>query len=305
MLNHDESYTTEELARILKVSKLTVYDLIKKGELQAYRVGRQMRVDRSELENYKLRQKEGKVMNLPLNNQINKASQQASPSIVICGQDNSLDLLTRELGLASLRSQVGSLDGLMSMYQGKSHIVSTHLFDGETNSYNLPYIRRILVSHSFVVIRFIKRQAGLYVAKGNPKKVTGWKDFSRHDLRLVNREKGAGARVLLEEQLRLHGIQRHSIKGFHDVQTSHLGVASTISSGKADVGVGIKHTAKMANIDFIPMINENYDLVVTKNEETSALIDRLLHILSQPAFQEKLLGLHYEIDGIGQIIYEQ
>lgn len=308
--NHEISYTTEELAKLLKVSKLTVYDLIKKGEIQAYRVGRQMRVDASELENYKLRQKEVQVIpSIPeVQKTLNK--EENSHSIVVCGQDHSLDLLTRELEKENLnyspfRSHLGSLDGLVSMYQGKADIVSTHLYDGETNTYNLPYIRRILVSKSFVVIRLMKRQVGLYVAKGNPKKINSWGDFKRNDISIINRESGAGVRALLDEQLRLYGVDKDIVNGYENEQTSHLGVASTVASGKADIGVGIINTAKVTDVDFIPMVEEDYDLVIVKNEKTAPVIQSLLNILKKSSFQEKMISLGYNIDSIGKVIYEQ
>src|SRR5699024_1062718 len=127
-------------------SKLTVYDLIKKGELQAYRVGRQMRVDQEELENYKSRGKETRLA-APT-----KESQQSSSSIVISGQDSSLDILGKKLEAKSskyrpLRSYAGSLVNLMSMDQGMTDIISTHLFDGDSNEYNITYIIQFLVSH--------------------------------------------------------------------------------------------------------------------------------------------------------------
>ncbi len=297
----EESFTTEEIASLLKVSKLTVYDLIKKGDLKAYRVGRQMRVDLSELENYKIRGTEVNIL---------KEEAHSMQQVVISGQDSSLDILARQLEMnlldfRPLRSYVGSLDSLISMYQGKADIVSTHLFDGDTGTYNVSYVRKLLVSKSFIIVKFIKRQAGLYVAKGNPKKISSWNDLSNPAITIVNREPGAGARVLLDEQLRLHSVRREEVKGYTNEHSSHLAVASFIASGKADVGVGIEQTAKLANIDFVPMIEESYDLVMLKNEQTKALIAEVLLILKDENFKGKLQALGYNLEGIGDVIWEQ
>ena len=304
-MSQNESFTTEEIARLLKVSKLTVYDLIKKGDLQAYRVGRQMRVDANELESYKVRGQEVKTG-------IGEAKEQAHSmhQVVISGQDNSLDILARQLEIKTehlrpLRSYVGSLDSLISMYLGKADIVSTHLFDGDTKTYNVSYVRKLLVSKSFIIVKFIKRQAGLYVAKGNPKRISSWKDLMNANVTIVNREPGAGARVLLDEQLRLNDVRRDQVSGYKNEQTSHLAIASVIASGRADVGVGIEQTAKLANIDFIPMIEESYDLVMLKNEQSDALITEVLTILNDANFKEKLHSLDYDIEGIGDVIWEQ
>lgn len=301
---HNESYTTEEIARLLKVSKLTVYDLIKKGELPAFRVGRQMRVDAVDLEAYKRRGKDLKQ---------EKTGNDANfddRSIVISGQDNSLDVFSRALEkrlphVKPLRSQVGSLDSLIAMYQGKADIVSTHLLNGETGEYNIAYIKKLLVSHSFVVLKFISREAGFYVAKENPKQIHSWKDLMRDDVSIVNREQGSGARVLLDEQLRKQGINRQFVRGYDFEQSSHLSVAAAIASGEADVGVGIEQAAHVANIDFIPLITESYDLVLLNTKENKELIETVQEILNDEQFQKELTSLGYDIKGIGELIYEQ
>ncbi len=304
-MSQSESFTTEEIASLLKVSKLTVYDLIKKGEIQAYRVGRQMRIDAYELERYKIRGQEVK------RNHIVSCDEKVNlKPIVISGQDNSLDILARQLEMTSngfnpLRSHVGSLDSLIAMYQGRADIVSLHLFDGDTGAYNIAYARKLLVSKSFVVVKFITRRAGLYVEKGNPKGITSWEDIVTKDVTIVNREPGAGARVLLDEQLRLAKLNRQDVKGYDIEQSSHLAVASAIAGGIADVGVGIEQTAKVANIDFLPMITESYDLVMLKDDDNRAMIADVLNVLQDNAFQNKLLSLGYEFEGIGTILWEQ
>lgn len=307
-MSQNESYTTEDIARLLKVSKLTVYDLIKKGELQAYRVGRQMRIDASELENYKVRGQEVKTSQVGASGEVKEAPS-SKRQIVISGQDPSLDILARRLeslgqSFRPLRSYAGSLDSLIAMYQGKADIVSTHLFDGDTSAYNVSYIRKILVSKSFIVVNLLKRNAGLYVAKGNPKNIRTWTDLKNPHITLVNREAGAGARVLLDEQLRIHKIARAEINGYENEQTSHMAIASAVAGGVADVGVGIEQTAKLINVDFIPMIEESYDLVMLKTEQNKQLISSVLSILKDEKFKEELQSLGNQIKGIGDVIWE-
>lgn len=311
------SYTTDEIAQLLKISRLTVYDLIKKGELVAFRVGKQMRIDAEDLERYKTQAKTGNAgyfpqIPTPTQMPIESISHPSNPnqSIVITGQDLSLDLLANQLEhvmpeFRFLRAHAGSMDSLISMYQGKSNIVSTHLLDGDTGDYNLPYLRKILISRSYLVVRMHSRSAGLYVPKGNPKQINTWQDLGRQDVKIVNREKGSGARVLLDEQLRLAGISGISLTGYENEESNHLAVASKIAQGKADVGVGIEKVAAMANIDFIPMIQENYDLVMLKTLEHSMMIQQVCAILASSAFQEELHGLGgYDVSCTGHIIYE-
>lgn len=300
----DDDLTTEDVAEELKVSKLTVYDLIKKGELPSYRVGRQIRVERDALNAYKNQNQNQQV---PSTNTIQAIN---SSQIIISGQDNSLDVLAKQLNdsipmLQFLRSYMGSLDGLIAMYQDKVDIVSTHLFDGETGTYNLPYIHRILGSKSYIVLHLMKRKAGLFVQSGNPKNIQDWEDFQRSDLTLANREIGSGARVLLDEQLRLHHIERQQIPGYHNIYTSHLDVASQIANHKADVGVGSEQAAKVANVDFIEMIEESYDLVLLKTAKNEQVITQIQSILKNESFLHMLQSLNYTISQTGDIIYEQ
>ncbi|WHY20344.1 helix-turn-helix transcriptional regulator [Paenibacillus sp. G2S3] len=322
-MSDNTSYTTEEIARLLKISKLKVYDLIKKGELPSYRVGKQMRVDQSDLETYKQNTRSGITPStLPLTfagaNLTHVAaysgynnSKAAGHSLVITGQDMSLDILATYLERClpterPLRSYAGSLDSLIAMYQGESDIVSTHLLDGDTGEYNLPYIRKILVGFSYVVVRLLTRSAGLYVQKGNPKGLHEWSHLQQDGLTLINRERGAGARVLLDEQLRLHGIPAASLSGYEQEENSHLAVAGKVARGEADVAIGTEKAAQIVDgVDFIPLIQECYDLVMLKKPENEQWITTVIDILRSPAFQSELGSIHgYDLTETGTIIYE-
>ena len=300
----DNDLTTEEVAEQLKVSKLTVYDLIKKGELPSYRVGRQIRVERGALHAYKNQSQNHSPYTAE------KTSTKHASQFIISGQDNSLDILAKQLTenmptLQFLRSYMGSLDGLIAMYQHKADIVSAHLFDGETGTYNLPYTHKILGSKSYIVIHLMKRKAGLFVQKNNPKNIQDWKDLARADIRLANREAGAGARVLLDEQLRLFNIERNNISGYHNIYTSHLDVASQIASKKADVGIGSEQAAKIANVDFIEMIEESYDLIMLKSDKNESMINQVQTILQTESFLHMLTSLNYNISDTGKILHDQ
>ncbi|MFC5650716.1 substrate-binding domain-containing protein [Paenibacillus solisilvae] len=320
-MSSEQSYTTEEIAKLLKISKLTVYDLIKKGELPSYRVGKQMRVDASDLENYKLRSKgiTASAAEKPVSPslQSHEPFKQLDPAhtqerqIVITGQDISLDILAKHIekqlpGIRPLRSYVGSMDSLISMYRGESDLVSTHLLDGDTGDYNVPYIRKLFISQSVIVVRLLSRSAGLYTAKGNPLKLGEWADLTKPNLRIINREKGSGARVLLDEQLRLNRIKPSSLTGYADEQNSHLAVAAKVANGEADVGVGIENAARFVDsIDYIPLIQEQYDLVMLKRPDNLPWIHGVISILQSKAFQQELESLHgYDLKQTGQILYE-
>ncbi|PIC56888.1 hypothetical protein CSV80_11755 [Sporosarcina sp. P12(2017)] len=312
-LENDISYTTDEIAQLLKVSKLTVYDIIKKGEIRAYRVGRQMRVDAVDLTAYKERLKSGgESATAPMTSvisQVAAAETVTDSQVIISGQDLSLDIVAshiEESGLyRPLRSFSGSLNSLIKMYQGQADIVSTHLFDGQTGEYNLPYIKRLLTGRSYMVIHLLGRKAGLYAQKNNPKQLQNWSDLGQPGIRLVNREKGSGARVLLDEQLQLAEITAPSITGYDDEELNHMAVATRIASGYADVGVGIEKTARLIDVDFIPLIQEQYDLVLIKTPENEKLRELIVETLNSASFKEQLAAVGgYDLTKTGTILYE-
>ncbi|QSF45838.1 substrate-binding domain-containing protein [Paenibacillus tianjinensis] len=337
-MSENTSYTTEEIARLLKISKLKVYDLIKKGELPSYRVGKQMRVDHTDLEAYKQNSRSSSAAGLqgspaasstlplatpfvlppatfsvPLHlaQPAGYSSKAAGTNVVITGQDMSLDILASHLertlpSTRPLRSYAGSLDSLIAMYQGESDIVSTHLLDGDTGEYNLPYIRRLLVGSSYIVVHLLARSAGFYVQKGNPKNIRSWSDLQQKELKLINRERGSGARVLLDEQLRLHSIRAAELTGYDTEENSHLAVAGRVSRGEADVGIGTEKAAKIVDgLEFIPLIKERYDLVMLKKPGNEQWISAVLDILRSSAFKSELSSIHsYDLSDTGRIIYE-
>jgi len=322
----DNSYTIEEVAQILKVSKLTVYELIKKGKLAHYRVGRQIRVDTYDLEKYKEQQRDHNlaelkepIRTLPINS-TNSLKQSTKPvatlplnnqqQVIITGQDVSLDLLSRYLGtkepnIRPLRAYSSSLQSIIAIVLGQADIVSTHLYDGETNQYNLPYITRILNGFQYVVINLAFRNVGFYVKKGNPKKVKTWFDLTKPEVKMVNREKGSGARVLLEEMLKLNKIKIGKLRGYYWEETSHISAARAVARGAADVAIGIEKGAQVTGIDFVPLTKERYDLVILKNSKNEGLIKAIIDILESNQFQEELNALGgYDLKEIGKIVYE-
>ncbi len=306
---NDVSYTIEEVASLLKVSKLTVYDLIKKDELSSYRVGRQMRVDGKDLDVYKERNKKraSSSTTAPFTNRENVTQ---ARTFVISGQDLALDFLAKELekesaDLRPLRLYTGSLNSLISMYQNQCDLVSLHLFDGDTGTYNIPYVKKILTGFPFIVINFLSRWAGLYVETGNPKNITGWTDLNRDDVKIINREKGSGARILLDEQLRINGIRSKEVNGYDTEETSHLAVASAIAGKKANIGVGIEKTAKIVNVDFIPLIKERYDLVLLKTDENKDVINKIKEILTSDEIKKDIHSMgDYDITETGKVMFE-
>ncbi|MFJ8512522.1 substrate-binding domain-containing protein [Lysinibacillus xylanilyticus] len=305
-MSQEHSYTIEEVAQLLKVSKLTIYDLVKKGDLPIFRVGRQMRVDRNDLQLYIQKSKTGAT---PAASTVSTTPSTKNKKIIISGQDLALDLLGKYIEKKQsnkvLRSHEGSFNGVMALYNGECDIASLHLYDGDTGEYNTPYLKKIFVSHSYILLNLISRRAGFYVQKGNPLQIQSIEDFKTKSLKLMNREKGSGARTFLDEQLRIHHISPSSIEGYNEEEMSHIDVASAVANGNADVGIGIEKISKLVEVDFIPLITERYDIVLLKTPENQLLVESVKEILNSPDFQSEVVALgDYDVTQMGQIIYE-
>ena len=321
MRKESNPLTPAEVAEILKISKYTVYEMVKRGELPAYRVGKKIRVDSHDLQEYINKGKgnepapnEYLVLSpaSPLESPLLSVETSAkAPGLVICGQDICLDILGRHLehhpaGVRAYRQNLGSFAGLLALYQDRADLAAIHLWDSDSNSYNIPYVRRLLPGIPAVVIHLGCRMQGFYVARGNPKNIKQWEDLIQPGVRFVNREAGSGTRVLIDEQFRVLGINRQMVKGYENLEFSSLAVASAVSRGIVDVGVGsVKASLQVRDIDFIPLRRERYELVIKKEDINRAPFQVVLEILSSPAFKAELQGLgDYDLSETGKIVAE-
>ncbi|MFL8800811.1 MULTISPECIES: substrate-binding domain-containing protein [unclassified Clostridioides] len=303
------SLTPVEVAELLKITKNTVYELIKRGELPSYKVGKKIRVDIKDVEEYINSQKTGKIKDTQFNNK--NISINNNFKVIISGQDVILDILARSVekkldGVNTFRSYIGSYNALYELYNGRVSIASSHLWDFETDEYNSTFVKKLLPGIPCVLINLAYRMQGFYVAKGNPKEIKAWEDLIRPNITLVNREKGAGTRVLLDGKLRLLNFNGNYIKGYDNEELSHLGVASTVSRGIADVGLGNEKAAlQVNNIDFIPLHKERYDLVIKKEDLQNPVYQTIINIINSVEFKAELQGLGgYDLTDTGKIIAE-
>ena len=222
-----------------------------------------------------------------------------------------LDILSRYLqyhakGIQALRSYTGSYNGLYALYHGNVQIATAHLWDGETGQYNIPYVKRMLPGIPAIIVHLANRMQGIYVAKGNPKGIKGLEDLKRPGITIINREKGSGTRILLDEHLKKLGISANSIAGYERECFSHLAVASTVARGEADFAIGNEKTSQQVNgIDFIPLQTESYDLVIKKEDIDKPHFQAVLQILRSEEFKLELEGIGgYDLKDLGKITAE-
>jgi putative molybdopterin biosynthesis protein len=311
-MEKERALSVQDVADQLNVSKSMIYSLIKKGEINSYRVGRKVRFTEDDVQDYISRSKKRQTSTEGAEvvaSGFSLTGSVAKGGFIICGQDLMLDVLSNYMRLhdvPALRAYIGSYDSLVSLYKKKVDVASVHLWDGEHDSYNIPYVKRLLPGIPSVIIHLTCRMQGLYVAEGNPKGITNWEDFGRDDITMMNREHGAGSRVLLDENLKRLGIFGSEIKGYNKESQSHLAVASAVSSGDADVAVGNEKIARQVdNIDFIPLKKERYDLVIRKEDMQSPEVQTLLNIIQSDAFKNEFYHIGgYDTADMGKIVAE-
>ena len=159
---------------------------------------------------------------------------------------------------------MGSMAALRALQQGEVHVAGVHLFDPATGESNLPFLRRVLKGSNYEVVTFATWEEGLLVRAGNPRSIRAVSDVADPNVTLVNREEGAGARLLLDQRLRAAGINQDQVKGYGTIASSHFEIARAIASRQADVGIGIRSAAQLFELDFVPLQAARYDLVVPK-----------------------------------------
>ena len=225
--------------------------------------------------------------------------------VVIGSHDLVIDLAATALRatdptLTLVSSNVGSLGGLVALRDGLCHVSGSHLLHPATGEYTLPYLDEMMGDRELAVVRLVHRDQGLLVAPGNPRGVTGLSDLAGGELSYVNRQRGAGTRMLLDQKLRLLGIDPATVDGYAREEPTHLAVAAAVAAGRADCGLGILAAARALGLGFVPVAREPYDLVVDAASLEDPLLAPLWDLLDSPDFHaavEQLGGYGTEETG--------
>ena len=203
-----------------------------------------------------------------------------------------LDLLSNYLfqhGVTAERCYLNSFEGLLALYEGKVDAAACHLYDTEEKSFNTPFVKKLLPGVPAVLINISYRSMGCYVTAGNPKEISGWRDLARRDIAILNRGVGSSARILLDGQLRRMGLDAREIKGYEREMKSHLTMAAAIAEGEADLAIGTERISRQIDgLDFIPLLEERFDLVVRKAFLETEEAQSMLKTLRSAAFQKEI-----------------
>lgn len=199
----------------------------------------------------------------------------------------------------------GSMEGLISLFHAEAEITGIHLWDDEEKEYNLPFIKHLLPTEAFTVVNLVQRLQGWIVPADNPDDIKSWEDITRKEIRFVNRQRGSGTRLRLDQYLLENKIPLNQIQGYENEEQTHLGVALKIANGEANAGIGIQLAAQRIGLGFIPLFKERYDLVILQATKSRPEWQQISAILDSPAFHraiEQQAG--YDASLTGKVIYE-
>ena len=290
----NKSLSTQEVADILHVSKSTIYDLIRRGEINSYKIGRKVRFTQDDVDAYIARSRHEHstqpVKTVDTGSTLLTPANLGAPELIISGQDVVLDILANYLqqeGLSAGRTYLSSFEGLLALYQDKVDVAACHLYDG--SGYNAGFVRSLIPGIPAVLVNVSYRSVGFYVRRGNPKGIRGWEDLARRDVSILNRRPGSSSRILLDVQLKRLGLAASNIRGYDKIMRSHLTMAAAIAEGEADLAIGTERISRqMDGIDFIPLLEERYDVALKKERLDSLPVQKLIAVMNQPAFRREL-----------------
>lgn len=228
--------------------------------------------------------------------------------VAIGSHDMTLDLLAQFLaerapGCRLTSANVGSLGGLVALRRGEAHFGGSHLLDPDSGDYNWRYIDQYLPEREIVLVTLVHREQGIIVLPGNPRQIDGIGSLARGDVSFINRQRGAGTRLLLDYELKQCGISPEQVQGYEREEYTHLAVAAAVSSGTADCGLGVRAAARALDLDFVPVGWERYDLVIPREFYESDLLQPLLSLLHDQAFRAAVSAMPgYDVNEMGQIV---
>ena len=229
--------------------------------------------------------------------------------VAVGSHDNTLDILADQIKakhshLTFSSSHVGSMGGLMAIKKGVCHLAGSHLLDPEDGSYNLSYVKKYLAQLDVKLVNLVFRDQGLMVRRGNPKGIKGIEDLAREDIAFINRQAGSGTRILLDYRLNQSGIDPGQINGYQHEEFTHMAVAVAVLSGTVDTGLGIHAAAAALDLDFIPVVTEQYDLIIPTAHFESENIQLLLETINAVEFKNRVEALGgYNTQKTGEIIH--
>jgi excisionase family DNA binding protein len=296
--------STKEVAELLDVNEKMIYTLVSEKGLPATKVTGKWLFPRRLVEQWL----EGHIINYP-----RSARLPSSHGLLIMVGSHDI-LLEKTMAVfnrlypdhLAVFGNVGSLGGLKALARGFCHMASSHLLQEDEQEYNFDFAHQELGSELPAVVNFCRREQGLLVAKGNPKVIKGVSDLKQAGIRIANRPKGTGTRLLLDHELEKEGLKGSQIDGYNREFRSHLDVGLEVLSGRADATPAIRPIVNLLDLDFVPLRWERYDLLVSKDRFFEEGVQLFLGLFHEPAFKKLAEGLDgYDLSLCGKIVFPQ
>ena len=293
---------TREVAKYLNINEKLVYRLIKERKIPGTRVTGKWTFPKRLIDEWIV---ESAKENVGLHTKIRELKNH----IVIMGSnDFTIELLSHKLtekfpDFTLSFSNVGSIEGLISLERGSCHIAGCHLLDADSGKYNTSFVARYLPGIEVTLVNLVHRDIGIIVRAKNPLQIKGVKDISREGIRIINRQQGSGTRILLDGELQRLGIDAGSLDGYDKEVNTHMEIAMAVLSGAADVGLGIFSAARMLGLEFIHVAKERYDLIIPNENLTAKPIEALQEVLRSRNFKQSINEMGgYDTSDTGRVI---
>ena len=295
---------TREVAKYLDINEKQVYALIKSRQIPATRITGKWLFPKELVDAWLLDDARTGLT------EARQRSRKMGGALLAAGSnDPVLDILQTSLRKDHpeyyiFSANTGSRDGLLALNAGYTDIAWTHLWDPRDDTYNIPFLSKYMPDRRGVVVNLFYRELGLVTVPGNPLRIKGFGDLARKGVRFINRQPGAGTRVLLDIHLEHLGIDKSQIAGYEQEVFTHLEVGLAILAGKADVGIASIAIANFLSLDFVPITRERFDMVLDQNSFFEKPVQVLMDVLHDPAFRQRVEGMsRYDFSDSGRVLY--
>ncbi len=300
----EEMMSTKEVARYLGVHEKQVYALVKSKRIPSTRITGKWVFPKRLIDGWiESHAKQG----------LEKAREKSASmggALLACGSnDPILDMLQTYLKktypeFLILSANTGSTEGLKALNSGYTDLAWSHLLDPKSGQYNIPFLPTYLPDVKAVVVNLFHRELGLIMAPRNPLNIKGFEDLSKKGVRLVNRQKGSGTRVLLDHHLQELQIPSAKINGYEREVYTHFEVGLSILSKEADVGIATIAVAKLLGLPFVPIANESFDMILEQNTFFHKGIQAFIETLNSKEFRQRVEPIGaYDFKDSGKILY--
>jgi len=302
----EEMMNTKEVAKHLGIHEKQVYALIKSKRIPSTRITGKWVFPKKLIDDWIESNAQKSLV------QAREKSRRIEGALLASGSnDPILDILHTYMRnlypeFYIFTANTGSTDGLKALNKGYTDIAWSHLFDPKTNEYNIPFLPNYVPNIKPVVVNLFCRDMGFLVAVKNPLGIHGFEDLARKEVRFINRQKGAGTRVLLDYYLKKLRIPPSGIKGYEKEVYTHLEVGISVLSKESDVGIGTIAVSKFFGLSFIPITTESFDMILDQSTFFEKGVQAFVEVLNSDGFRKRITKLgNYDFKNSGKILYSK